>query len=788
MRTLDVKVVRDAVHLRGQLLAVAVLVACGVAVFVMLRSMYGYLRGSQEDYYAEYGFGEVFAHTTRAPAPLAERLAGVPGVERLYVRIVHDVILDVPGLAEPATGRLVSLPDHGLPPLNRIHLRSGRQPEAGRRDEVLASAAFAAANGLRLGDTFGAVVNGRWQRLTVVGTAISPEFIYEISGLGTVFPDNRRFGALWMSRGAMAAAFEMEGGFNDVVATLTESASAPAVEAEFDALLEPYGGLGAYARDRHLSHEFVNSEIEETQVTASFFPALFLVITAFLLHTNMVRLVGMEREQIGLMKAFGMDRATIGSHYLKLALIPVTLGAVVGIGLGIWLAFEMAGVYAQFYQFPDVDFHLDPTVVFVGMAIAVLTGVAGAGVAVRNVVRLAPAVAMAPPSPPRFHRGLLDRGAAGRALSPVGHMVVRNVVRGRWRSTSTAAGIALALGVLTALLSMFDAIDVIADLQFNHAWRDDVAVYFDTPRSGAALAEVRRLPGVLEAEPIRVAPARMVNGHRERRVALLGIPPGGELRRIVDEDFRRFRPPADGAMLARMLAARLDLDVGDTVHVEVTEGARPEGDLVVAGIVDELMGGEVYLESGTLHALLGERGTVSGAWLRVDEPQRDALYARLKRMPGVTSVVVKDVIVEGFENTIEESFTIALTFTLLLGSALVVAIVYNQARVALSERGRELASLRVLGFTRREVARMLLGEQGVLVIAALAPGLALGWAFVLLMLLRFDTEVFRMPAVRDPGTYVSAVGLVLASAILSAFLVRRRLDRIDLIAVLKTRE
>ncbi|NNK61723.1 MAG: FtsX-like permease family protein [Gemmatimonadetes bacterium] len=788
MRTLDLKVLRDAVHLRGQLLAVAVLVACGVAVFVMLRSMYGYLRGSQEDYYAEYGFGEVFAHATRAPGPVAERLAGVSGVERLYVRIVRDVILDVPGLAEPATGRLVSLPDHDPPPLNRIHLRTGRRPDPGRRDEILASAAFAAANGLRLGDTFGAVINGRWQRLTVVGTALSPEFIYEISGLGTVFPDNRRFGALWMSRSAMATAFEMEGGFNDVVATLTDGASTREVEMEFDALLEPYGGSGSYARDRHLSHEFVNSEIEETQVTASFFPALFLVITAFLLHTNMLRLVRMERGQIGLMKAFGMDRATIGVHYLKLALIPVTLGAVVGVGLGIWLAFEMAGVYARFYQFPEVGFKLDPSVVAIGLGIAMLTGVAGAGAAVRSVIRLAPAVAMAPPSPPGFRAGLLDRGAVGRALSPVGHMIVRNVARGRWRSLSTAAGIALALGVLTALLSIYDAIDVIADLQFNHAYRDDVAVYFDAPQARTALDEVRRLPGVLEAEHIRVAAARLVSGPRERRVALLGLPPGGELRRIVDEDFRRFRPPVDGVMLARMLATRLQLNVGDSVRVEITEGTRPVADLVVAGIVDELMGGEVYLEAGTLYRLLGERGTVSGAWLRVDDAGRDALYATLKRMPGVASVVVKDVIVEGFENTIEESFTIALTFTLFLGGALVMAIVYNQARVALSERGRELASLRVLGFTRREVARMLLGEQGVLVAAALAPGLALGWAFVLIVLLRFDTEVFRMPAVRDPGTYVAAVGLVLAAAVLSAFLVRRRLDRIDLVAVLKTRE
>lgn len=788
MRTLDRKVFRDAAHLKGQLLAVTVLVACGVAVFIMLRSMHGYLRGSQDAYYADYGFGDVFAHATRAPSTLEPRLEAVPGVDRVYTRIVRDVMLDVSGLAEPATGRLVSLPDHGTAPLNRLHLRTGRLPEPGRRDEVTVSAAFAAANGLHVGDAFGAVLNGRWQRLTVVGTAISPEFIYEISGIGSVFPDNRRFGAMWMTRSAMAAAFEMEGGFNDVVATLVAGAPERAVRVAFDDLLEPYGGAGAYGRDRHLSHEFVSSEIEETEVTASFFPALFLLVTAFLLHTTLLRLVQLEREQIGLMKAFGLTARTVAVHYVKLALLPVAAGAVAGAGLGVWLAYRLAGVYARFYQFPEVDFHLDPTVVWIALLIAFLTGIAGALAAARRVVRLAPAVAMAPPAPPAFHRGRLEDSRLWRALTPAGRMITRNVARARWRSVSTAAGVALALGVLAALLSMFDAIDVIADLQFNHTYREDVAVYFDTPRNRDALSELAHLPGVLAVEPIRVAPAKLVHGNRERRTALLGLEPGTELRHIVDTDYHRHPPPSDGVLLGSMIAGKLGVRPGDTVRVEVTEGRRPVGELPVAGIVDELIGGEVYLEARTLYRLLGESGTVSGAWLRVDALRQDALYAELKRIPGVASVLIKDVLVESFNATIEESFTIALTATLVLGAALVMAIVYNQARIALSERGRDLASLRVLGFTRREVARMLLGEQGVLVLVALPVGLTLGWVLMLLMIMRFEAEVFRMPVVVRPETYLLAVAIVLASAAISALLVRRRLDRIDLIAVLKTRE
>jgi len=788
MRTLDLKVFRDLRHLRGQLIAVASLVACGVAAFVMLRSMYGYLRGSQESYYADYGFGEVFAHAVRAPAALEHRLADVPGVDRIETRIVRDVLLDVPGLPEPATGRLVSLPDHAAPALNRLHLRSGRLPDSGRRDQVVVSAAFARANSLREGDSFGAVLNGRWQRLTVVGTAISPEFIYEISGLGSVFPDNRRFGAMWMSRGAMAAAFEMEGAFNDVVATLERGATERPVVVAFDDLLEPFGGVGAYGRDAHLSHQFVTGEIDETQVTASFFPGLFLIVTAFLLQTTMLRLVRMERESIGLMKAFGFGGSTVAAHYVKLALVPVAAGAFFGTALGIWFANGMAGIYARFYQFPEVDFRLDWSVVWTGLAIAFATGVAGAVAAARRVVRLAPAVAMAPPTPPRFRPARLETTRIGSAMTPAQHMVLRNLTRSPVKSLTTAAGIAMSLGVLAALLGMFDAIDVIADLQFNHVSREDVAVYFDATRSSDALTELAHLPGVLAVEPVRMAPARLARGHLDKRTALVGLDPAGALRRVVDGNFVVHSPPVEGLLLGRTLANNLAAVPGDTVRVEVTEGRRQVRSLVVAGVVDELMGGEAYMESGALYDLLGESRTVSGALLTVDPALHDELYASLKLLPGVSSVLVKDVLVQGFNDTIEESFLISLIATVILGAGLVMAIVYNQTRVALSERGRELASLRVLGFTRKEVAGMLLGEQSLLVLIAIPIGLVLGWLLTLLLVLRFESDLFRMPIVVLPETYGSAAAIVIAAAAVSALLVRRRLDRIDLIAVLKTRE
>jgi putative ABC transport system permease protein len=496
----------------------------------------------------------------------------------------------------------------------------------------------------------------------------------------------------------------------------------------------------------------------------------------------------MEREQIGLMKAFGLRRATVAAHYVELALVPVGVGALVGTALGVWLAHAMARVYARFYQFPEVDFHLDPSVVWTALVIASITGVAGAVAAARTVVRLAPAVAMAPPTPPRFRALGLESTRIARMLGPAHQMIVRNVTRSPVKSAATTAGVSMALGVLVALLSMFDAVDVIADLQFNHVSREDVAVYFDGTRSAGALSEIAHLPGVLDVEPVRMVPARVSNGHLARRVGIEALSADGELRQIVDASFRVHQPPVEGVFLARSLARRLGVSVGDSVRIEVTEGERPVVTVVVSRVVDELMGMSVYMESETLYDLLRESRTVSGALLSIDANQQDELYASLKALPGVSSVLVKDVVVQGFNDTIQESFRISLVATLILGMGLVMAIVYNQARVSLSERGRELASLRVLGFSRREVAGMLLGEQWLLVLAAIPFGLALGWLLVLAVMLRFESDLFRMPVVAAPETYLAGAGLVLGAAAVSALLVRRRLDRIDLISVLKTRE
>jgi putative ABC transport system permease protein len=784
---LDRKLVRDLWHLRGQLAAVAVVVACGIAVVITTRTSYSSLLESRTAYYRDYRFADVFVSLKRAPEALRVKLAALPGVAAVDTRIVAAVTLDVPGLAEPATGRLVSVPERRRPILNDLHLRRGRWLEPGRREEVIISEAFANANHLAVGGTLGAVLNGRWQRLRIVGIAISPEYIYEI-GEGGLFPDNRRFGVLWISRLSLASAFDMVGAFNDAVVQLNPGATSPDVIARLDVFLKPYGGLGAYDRRDQVSARFINDEIAQNRVSGTAIPAVFLGVAAFLLNVVLARLVNLEREQIGTLKAFGYANWMVGWHYLKLALVALLAGAVAGILAGVWLAEGVNARYAQFYRFPAFLFRLDLTALALALLTTLVAAVVGAAGAVWRVVRLPPAAAMQPEPPARFRAGLLERLGLERTLGVPARMIARSFERRPVRAVFSVLGIASAVSILLVGRFFIDAIAHLADVQFRHVQRENVTVLFNTPRPASVRYELAHLPGVLRAEPFRSAPVRLRAAHRSRRVALLGLAESGELRQLLTRDLARVALPPEGLLLTGKLAEILEVSPGDTLTVEVLEGSRATRRVVVGGTVDELLGLSAYMDRQALDRLLREAGTASGAFLRTDPAEAAALNERLKQLPGVAGASNREATLASFRATLARSIGMVTTVLLGFAGSLAIAMIYNTARIALSERARDLASLRVLGFTQGEVSFMLLGEQATLTGAGIAAGLLLGYGLCAILSGLYQWELFRIPLVLSTSTYAFAVAVVLAAAAVSALLVRHRLVRLDLVAVLKSRE
>ncbi|WBX84180.1 ABC transporter permease [Sphingosinicella microcystinivorans] len=783
---LHTKLLRDLWRLRAQSAAIALVIAAGVGMVVMSFGMIRSLEATRAAYYDQYRFADVFAPVRRAPDTVMREVAALPGVAVAESRISTGAVLDIAGIAEPVSARVHSLPPDGRPALNRLVIRSGRLPDSHVVGEVVASEAFAAATRLQPGDRFNALLYGKRVELRLVGTALSPEHVYAVAP-GQIFPDNRRYGILWMGREPLAASLDMVEAFNEAAVRLAPGARGEEVIRRLDTLLAPYGGTGAYGREQQISDRFLSEEINQLGTTVEILPPIFLGVAAFLLNIVLGRLVDTEREVIGLLKAFGYRNRTIMLHYAQLALLLSAGGLLLGILLGLWLGRAAAGLYQQYFAFPFLEFRTGPDVFLIAATATLAAVLLGALGAVRRAARLTPAEAMRPPAPADFSGGT---AGIARALGPdePSRMILRGLLRRPLRSGLTVAGIASALALYIAAASTTDGLDRMIDLAFGQAERGDVTVTFAEVRDARALHELQRMPGVLRVEPFRAAGARLIAGPREEREGLSGAEPGGDLSRLVDIDGRVVEPAARGALISGRLARLLDVRAGDTITAAVTEGERPRLEIPVAAVVDSPLGGSALIDRAHLNRLLREGDSLSGAYLSVDAAQLPALYAALKQTPLVAGVTVRAATLRGISDTLAESMGIMTLFTIGFSGLIVLGVVYNSARISLSERARDLASMRVLGFRRPEVAFVLLGELALLVLAALPPGMLMGVALSRYMMAQFSADLYTIPYSINAATLAEGALVVGAAAALTALLIRGRVDRLDLVRALKTRE
>lgn len=787
MSALDQKMLRDLWGMRGQVLAIAFVIVAGVATYVAMTSVMDALQGSQAAYYSEYRFAEGFASVRRAPERLSERLRRVPGLNEVQTRVSAGVNLEIPGFDEPVSGRLVSIPEGEQPRLNRLFVREGRLVRPGREEEVLLNEIFAEAHGLQLGDEITAIVNGRRRALTVVGIALSPEFLMQIQP-GSLFPDPERYGVLWMGRSALASAYDMEGAFNDVAFTLAPEASMEDVLDRVDLVLDPYGGQGAYARADQPSHMLISEEFQQLETMSTLLPMIFLIVAAFLLNIVVARLIDLQREQIAVLKSFGYSNLAVGWHYMKMVLVVVFIGTVLGGALGTWAGRALGEVYLEFYRFPALEYTLELPVLLTAALLTAAACLIGVVNAVRRAVRLPPAEAMRPAPPATYRPTVVERIGLQRFFDQPTRMILRNLERQPVKSLLTVIGISTSCAILIMGLFFGDAFDFMIDVEYGLAQREDLTVSFIEPTSTAALYELASLRGVQHAEPFRSVPVTLRHEHRTYDTGIEGIPPDATLRRVIDTELQPIAIPPEGLVLTEFLADVLQVAPGDAVTVEIREGSRRTRTVPVAAIARQFVGVGAYMDLRAMHRLVGDGPAISGAFLLVDAAREDALMDALQERPRVASIVSQERAVEAFNETAAESMLVFTYVLSLFAGVIAFGVIYNSMRITLSERDRELASLRVLGFTRGEIAYILLGELAILTLLSIPLGFVLGALASVGVVEGIQTDMYQIPLVLGRDTFALAAVIVLASAMASALIVRRKLNQLDLVGVLKTRE
>lgn len=787
MSPLDRKLLRDLWRMKGQATAIGAVIAVAVLLLVMMTGLDSSLTETRRAYYERYRLAEVFAPVTRAPERVIGDLAAIPGVASAEGRVAGYGMIDLQGAALPIQARIVSLPDFEVPKLNEIFLVAGRRLNATDANEILLLKSFADAHGIKPGQSLRVTIRGTRRSFRVVGLAQSPEFLY-VAAPGEMVPDDARYAVIWTSQATAEAAYDMKGAFNEALLSLARDASQPAALAAADRVLKPYGGLKAYGREDHMSDRYISEEIRGLRVQRAVVPPIFLAVAAFLLHIVVSRMVQAERVQIGLMKAFGYTDVEIGIHYLKLVLLIAMGGAIAGCLAGIAAGRAMTVLYLQYFKFPFLMFELSPSSFILGILISVGTASAGGLLVLRSVFSLPPAVAMRPPAPADYSRAGGIGQALMRLLDQPSRMVLRSITRQPARMAGAVLGISTGMALASAMIAVMSGFSKTIDLTFDVVDRSDVAVTFIDAKSDKTILELRRMPGMIEVEPVRNISVVLGNGLKSHRGAVEGRVENPHLNRAMDRKQQPIAMRREGLVLSATLARKLDIQPGEMVTVDVREGRQPLLRLPVIGIAESLLGSPAYMEIEALNRALREPGRASGAYLRIDSAIAGEIYRKLKDMPSVAEVSLKDDTRASLRKLMDSGAGAMRYVMAGLAFIITFGIVYNTARIAQAEREHDLASLRVIGFSRGEAAFVLLGELAVVTLAALPVGALLGYMLSFGIAAGFSSDLYQIPATFGRADVGWAALAVLGASFLSGWLVKRDIDRIELVSALKTRE
>jgi putative ABC transport system permease protein len=784
------KMLRSMLKQRGQVLAVGAVVLCGTSSYIALASCHRNLLLTRDTYYAENRFADFEIQLERAPETVLFKVQEIPGVRQVRGRITEEVKLEAPGLGEAKTGRIVSMPDERRNVINNVVVTQGRYFNAGAVNEVILSERFAQANGLGIGESLYATIDGRKHTLKIVGFGASPEYIYIIRSMASLVPEPERFAILWVPEKFAEDAKNMQAACNNIVGTLDDPESAERVLDAAADLLKPYGVYAKTSREHQVSNRFISDEIQGLGVQARVLPAVFLGVAALVIFIVLNRMVRNERTQIGLLKAYGYGNVTVAIHYMQYALFQSMLGAIGGFIAGQWLASGMIRLYVRFYTFPILRSRIYPDVLVESMGIAVFFSLLGAAMAAYRAARIHPAESMRPGSPRRGRHTIFERyPALWRRLSFTWKMIVRNVSRNAFRAGLNVFGVMISTAQLIVGFYAIDAVTYVIDFQYQMTQRQDATVSFFFERGKDALHETERLPHVREAEPLLQYPFEMRNGWHKKNAVIVGLSRDGNLQRLLDTEDRRVDVGEAGLVLSSALAKALRVGVGDEVELKPLMGkVTKEKRVPVSRVVEQFLGMSGYMNIEALSRVLDEPYTMNAVLVRTDRGTASGLHDELKDVPAVASVELREDALRSLQNTLATSMRIMGVVSIVFAGVIAFSIIYNVTMVSLGERERELASLRVLGFTRGEVGAILFNENFLTGALGVVLGIPAGMAMVWGMMHAFDMELFRFPFYIAPRTYLISTSLTVGFIILANLAVRWKINRLDMVETLKGRE
>lgn len=781
MRVLSRKLRRDFLATKGMLVAVVVIVAAGIASLVGFQSTTNNLNSARAQYYAECRMADFWIDVKKVPLSAISALERIDGVTALRTRIAEEVIVDLPGVDTPISGRLLSMPVPRQRVINDVVLTAGRWLSGDSKNEVIVSQEFAKHRDLRPGDVLHLIMDGQRKGLRIVGIAISAEFVYLIPP-GGIMPQPANFGVFYVARGFAEDQLGMLGAANSLVGRLAPAARADpqSILRVIEERLQPYGVLAVTPLAQQGSNLNLTAELGGLSTMAAVMPLIFLSVAALVLNVLMMRLAAQQRVIVGTLKALGYSNRIVFAHFIQVAIVVGLAGALLGSALGWLLAAGLTEFYRGFFTFPDLRNQVYPGLMLVSLCVALGFAVVGSWRGVRHVAGLEPAEAMRPPPPPVGGAIFLERfPVLWRRFGFFWQMALRNLFRNRMRSLVGVVAAALGTSLLVSTFGMLDSLKYMVEFQFDKVMLADYSLTFREDLDDGALLEARRLPGVLRAEPLFAVSATFVSANHRHKGAVIGLTPDATLTVPRNADGSAAAVPPQGLLMARRLAQQLGVGLGDKLWVIPSKGTQTPLLLPVAGMVDSLFGLGVYADYRYLNRLVGESAAVSSVRLQVAQTpmERAAFYAELKRRPTLLSV--QDRAQERanmWQNFVVKLGSLA-NVMILFGAVIFFGAILNNALISLIERQRELATYRVLGYRAGEVGTMYLRETLVLNLVGVVLGLPLGWWMLVGMNAQYKNDLYMMPSVITPLGWTWSVLMALAFVAVAQIIVQIRINR-----------
>lgn len=790
LNVLNRKLLRTLYRTRGQAIAVAMVVMCGTASFISVLSALRNLQLTRDTYYSQYRFADFEIHLERAPSTAVFKVEELPGVRQARGRIVQDVTVDLPDEDEPRFGRVISMPDHPEAVINDIALMSGRYFEPGGSNEVILSDRFANENQLEIGDRINVKIDTKEYPLRIVGLALSPEYIYVIRNLQELLPNPRKFGIMWVSESFAENALDMTAARNNIVGTVDNLDDLDIILDDAEQLLEPYGVFASVRKDEQISNKFVSDEIRNLIITARIVPTTFLGIASLIILILLNRMVRKERTEIGLLKAYGYSNLAVAWYYLKFALLLAVAGCLGGFIMGQYFANQMIQIYVDVYQFPLLKARIYPDILSRSMGIALVFAILGALMAATHAARIHPAESMRPESPRAGHKTMVENiRFIWRRLSFSWKMIARNISRNKFRAALNIFGVMVSCGLLIMGYFTMDALDFMLNYQFSVTQREDVKVSFFQELGKSALYDVARMDYVERAEPLLQYPFTIRSDWREKDIPIVGLPRNAQLQVLTDDKHRPVDIGDQGLILSERVAEQLGVRPGDTVELKPLMGRITDTTMmVVSKVVTQYLGVSAYMNIEALSRILDEPFATNAVLVRTETGKEEELTLDLKDVPAVAAADIKMESYENLVNTLAKNMAVINTMLIFFSGVISFAIIYNVTTVALAERQRELASLRVLGFTRNEVGRIMYNENFMLGFFGILLGVPFGIGLSLILVQFYDNDLYRFPFHIDRETFVVAIVATLVFIGLANLAVRRKIHTLDLVEVLKARE